>query len=450
MEKSQKANTPKKELVGNFNGGVYPVDPYFSQTTLRWVVYQDPASAKVYSSTLNYTNVRQNNNKFYIMQILERKPSPNTPSYCFFTRFGRNGTDGRPIEQFLDETDGLDLAIQRFDQVFSKKTANGEYKEVKLTTTATATNPAEENTLSPSEDPQNSSPLIGQSRSSPCTSGPTPSKLVKLEPTLKFLSDLIFSESIMQKSTESISYDAQAMPLGKLASSTITNGYRILKSIEDTLILIENPLNNPKKTPFSTLHQQIEDQSSEFYTCIPHNLGHSLNSPLPRISSLSSLSQETQMLSQLASLHQTVIINSGALLTAHNLISQSLSLLPPNTPTHNLISKFINLTQSPAHNLKFQITAILHITPSPTLPQYNPKNLQNKTLLFHGSRVSNFGGILKNGLKIAPIEAPVSGYMFGKGAYFADLASKAMNYCCSGVSDGWGLLLVCEVALGRC
>lgn len=35
-------------------------------------------------------------------------------------------------------------------------------------------------------------------------------------------------------------------------------------------------------------------------------------------------------------------------------------------------------------------------------------------LLWHGSRVSNFVGILSQGLRIAPPEAPVSGYMFGK------------------------------------
>jgi len=39
----------------------------------------------------------------------------------------------------------------------------------------------------------------------------------------------------------------------------------------------------------------------------------------------------------------------------------------------------------------------------------------NKMLLWHGSRVTNFVGILSQGLRIAPPEAPVSGYMFGKG-----------------------------------
>lgn len=75
------------------------------------------------------------------------------------------------------------------------------------------------------------------------------------------------------------------------------------------------------------------------------------------------------------------------------------------------------------------------------------KHIGNKMLLWHGSRLTNFVGILSEGLKIAPYEAPSTGYMFGKGIYFADISSKSANYClpkhnCS------GLMLLCEVALG--
>ena len=35
----------------------------------------------------------------------------------------------------------------------------------------------------------------------------------------------------------------------------------------------------------------------------------------------------------------------------------------------------------------------------------------NRMLLCHGSRTTNFAGILSKGLRIAPPEAPVTGYM---------------------------------------
>jgi len=41
-------------------------------------------------------------------------------------------------------------------------------------------------------------------------------------------------------------------------------------------------------------------------------------------------------------------------------------------------------------------------------------------LLWHGTRASNLIGILLQGLKIAPPEAPTTGLAFGKGVYLAD------------------------------
>ena len=50
-------------------------------------------------------------------------------------------------------------------------------------------------------------------------------------------------------------------------------------------------------------------------------------------------------------------------------------------------------------------------------------------------------------MRIAPPEAPVSGYNFGKGVYLADMAAKSLNYCrCSG---GVGLILLCEASIGK-
>src|SRR5271163_773631 len=42
-------------------------------------------------------------------------------------------------------------------------------------------------------------------------------------------------------------------------------------------------------------------------------------------------------------------------------------------------------------------------------------------LMFHGTRATNVLGILSQGLKIALLEAPTSGYMFGKGIFFKTL-----------------------------
>jgi poly [ADP-ribose] polymerase len=87
------------------------------------------------------------------------------------------------------------------------------------------------------------------------------------------------------------------------------------------------------------------------------------------------------------------------------------------------------------------------------------KDLGNRMLLWHGSRLTNFVGIISQGLRIAPPEAPVTGYMFGKvinfliiynkGVYFADMVSKSANYCCTSKENPVGLILLCDVACGE-
>lgn len=77
------------------------------------------------------------------------------------------------------------------------------------------------------------------------------------------------------------------------------------------------------------------------------------------------------------------------------------------------------------------------------------QDVGNRMLLWHGSRLTNFVGIISQGLRIAPPEAPCTGYMFGKGVYFADSVSKSANYCCTSHSNPVGLILLCDVALGN-
>ncbi|CAF3595748.1 unnamed protein product [Rotaria sp. Silwood1] len=79
-------------------------------------------------------------------------------------------------------------------------------------------------------------------------------------------------------------------------------------------------------------------------------------------------------------------------------------------------------------------------------------NLDNAKRVFcqkHGSRLTNFAGIMSQGLRIAPPEAPITGHMFGKGLYFADMSSKSANYCYPDRNKNTGLLLLSEVALGK-
>ena len=72
----------------------------------------------------------------------------------------------------------------------------------------------------------------------------------------------------------------------------------------------------------------------------------------------------------------------------------------------------------------------------------------NTKLLYHGNRLSNRAGIVSQRLRIAPPEAPSTGYMLGNGVYFADMNSKSANHCFITRSNPVVLLLMWEVSLG--
>ena len=77
---------------------------------------------------------------------------------------------------------------------------------------------------------------------------------------------------------------------------------------------------------------------------------------------------------------------------------------------------------------------------------------ENRMLLWHGSDAANICGILTNGLRIAPPEADATGYMFGKGIYFADAFEKSKNYASTGNQRNLSnvqCLFLCQVALGK-
>ncbi|GMF49404.1 unnamed protein product [Phytophthora fragariaefolia] len=87
-------------------------------------------------------------------------------------------------------------------------------------------------------------------------------------------------------------------------------------------------------------------------------------------------------------------------------------------------------------------------------------------LLWHGTKRTNMMGILSQGLRVAPPEAPHHGYAYGKGLYFANVAEKSLNYCDAPyalpILDSEGnpdktttktrevyFMLLCEVSLGK-
>lgn len=128
-------------------------------------------------------------------------------------------------------------------------------------------------------------------------------------------------------------------------------------------------------------------------------------------------------------------------------LRSTISPLPKDSKMYSSIVKYVQNTHGKTHD-KYSLELMEIFSLKRDDETKYEVNHGNKMLLWHGSRLTNYVGILSEGLKIAPYEAPATGYMFGKGIYFADVVSKSANYCHPSRANNIGIMLLCEVDLG--
>lgn len=85
-------------------------------------VFQD--GGKIYSATLNQSNLVDNNNKFYIVQILQHEANSNL---YVWNRWGRVGVPG---QNALKGPMPKDACIREFNNKYHDKTVKGDYREI--------------------------------------------------------------------------------------------------------------------------------------------------------------------------------------------------------------------------------------------------------------------------------------------------------------------------------
>jgi poly [ADP-ribose] polymerase len=246
-----------------------------------------------------------------------------------------------------------------------------------------------------------------------------------------------------------LNYDANKLPLGKLSKGTIARGFQALK---DLSVLIDN--ND------ATSRDEVERLSNQYFSIIPHAFGR--NRP-PVIRDINLLKKEIELLESLSDMKETAAMLKDQLKDKSDVNKldkqfQGLGMNEMSPLDHKSrefveIDEYLNNSKGKTHNVSYKVQEIFRIERQGEFERFDKskysKIASNRRLLWHGSRVTNYGGILGQGLRIAPPEAPATGYMFGKGIYLADMSSKSANYCASYNSGGTALLLLCEAELGN-
>lgn len=414
----------------------------------------------VYQATLNQTNLSTNNNKFYIIQVLE---SDDNKEFFSWNRWGRLGDIGQnSLVKCADKA----AAIKAFAKKFNDKTGNnwatcatdstkfvkrdglyqlmqidlGNSTEEKLDAAATAL----ENAAAAADVKNKANVVAPQAAPS------------KLHPSVQDLLKTLGNKETITRHMKELKIDTNKMPLGMISKDQI-------KKAGDQLTIIEQELKKPN--PSSDV---LNNASSAFYTLIPHDFGRKkpqlidseelVQQKIDQLDLLSGAEIAAKLLDK-AEDEKTSVDGEGAALPKKNSLDRAyetletdMRTLDKNSDEFKRLEKYVQQTHAPTHNMyKLKVVEIFAISRKGEAERYKPfENEKNRQLLWHGSRLTNWMGILSQGLRIRPPGAPVTGSMFGSSAlYFANSSSKSANYCFTTSDHTTGLMGLCEVALGN-
>ncbi|OQE36958.1 hypothetical protein PENCOP_c011G01823 [Penicillium coprophilum] len=404
-------------------------------------VYIDSAGL-IWDATLSQTVAASNANKFYRVQLLVGTNS----KYFAWTRWGRVGEHG----QSACLGDGsLAGAMQQYEKKFKDK--SGLKWENRLDTPKYGKYTFLERNYE--EDDEDEEPVKVEKT----IKGEEDVPMVQsaLSKGLQDLMSFIFNRQNVLDTLAAMSYDANKLPLGKLSDRTLKSGFLVLKEISE---LMNTPAVAQERygQPY---YDAVETLSNRYFTLIPHVFGR--HRP-PTLDTNVKIKKEIELLEALTDMDvaNEIMTSSKQNDDIHPLDRQFQSLgmkemteLDPKSTEFIELESYLQNSRGETHHMSYKVVNIFRIERQGENDRFNSSSYANipnsdRRLLWHGSRSTNFGGILSQGLRIAPPEAPVNGYMFGKGVYLADTSSKSAGYCCPHNSRGMGLLLLCDAELG--
>lgn len=409
------------------SGVVIPVDDHCPLKS-GGAVYQD------YDAMLNQTNIGANNNKFYVLQVVEK----GGKFHAWF-RWGRVGEVGQ--SSLGGGHASADGAIKEFEAKFKDKSSNawanrknfvakaGKYALIEIDRSAEAAQKSAE--VEEKLKAIDKSAAVVQQKVQKKTA---PSKL---HPRVENFMSLIFDHDMFKGAMASFDIDVKKMPLGQLSKTQISKGYKILEDLDDALT--QNKGVNV-----------INQISSQFYTVIPHSFGRRVPPP---INTAELLHKKVEMLNVLNDIEIAVGLQKeeakeeAELLPNpaddnYNKLDADLDYVDPKSEEYALIEKYLNNTGASGYTPKL-IDAFRLNRRSEGARFKAHDALVERKLLWHGTNVAVVAAIAKTGLRIMPH----SGGRVGKGIYLASENGKSIYYV--GWAGQTGVMFLAEAALGK-
>lgn len=404
----------------------------------------------VKKAVLQVTDIKTNHNKYYAIE-LHKGTAKGKPAYRVFTHYGRtddlesNPNAGQKECRFAT-TEGEASAI--YQSIYSEKTSPRKgYKEVSL-----------------------ASSKIGSQKARGTSSGTIDAKTVQrladakaakgeaipvmrhdLSPEVVDLIRYIYDEATNALTTTvnvKITANGIETPLGILTLGQIEKGEAILQELYK---LFQSGAKGGAKS-----RSKMEDLSGEFYSAIPHRIGRTREAIQSAIiDSMEDFESKQETLQLMKDMLQ-VNGDAGSVLydseagAKYDALKCKVAAVPRGSSVYKEIADHVVKSQVKFHGIKVgEIFTLKRDGEHEVFTDHIP----DQRLLFHGSRIKNWVGILSRGILLPKIVVSMgvnrtdAGWL-GNGIYFGDASCTSAFYTSPG-KRGTRYMAIARVALGK-
>jgi poly [ADP-ribose] polymerase len=401
----------------------------------------------VKKAVLQVTDIKTNHNKYYALEL--HKGSLNgATSFRVFTHYGRtddleaNPDAGQKECRYVSSAGEAELLYQ---SLYNQKTSPRKgYKEVALASTRIGSHKAR-GTSSGQVDEKTLEKLAKKNGDAPAPVVKPSSLHAGVQRLVRYIYDEATS-ALTSTVQAKITANGIETPLGILTIGQIEKGEKILEEMYDTFKNRKGPRRDT----------DLERLTGEFYTAVPHRIGRTRQAIAAAvINTLEAFEQKQNTLQLMKDMLQVNGETGGVLFNAqidqeYEALKCQVNPIESNSPQFKELANHVTSSQLKTRNIK--VANIWSLRREGEWNEFT-ESLSNQRLLFHGSRIQNWVGILSRGILLPKIVVSMgvhrtdAGWL-GHGIYFGDAACTSSFYTTPG-RHRTCFMAIARVALGK-
>lgn len=383
-------------------------------------------------AVLQKTDISNNNNKYYAIELHKAGKK-----FRVFTHYGRtddlnsNPDAGAKESRYCSsETEAAGV----YDSIFKQKTGSSKgYQQVHLASSKIGSQQAQGQSCGDIDDK-----TLTKMKNQPKQKKPR----ISLDKPVADLVKYLYGEAVSTLTTTvdaSITANGIETPLGVLTIGQVDSGQAILDQIAAAV-------GKSRKNK-----EELAALSGQFYTAIPHRLGRSRqaieDAVITTAKDVLAKNETLQLMRDMLNVNgDSNVLMSSEIAQKYQALHCDIGCL--GKVEFNRIAKYI----AESARRKLQVKNIWRLGRSDEQSAFD-KKIGNEKLLFHGSGVANWVGILSRGILLPKavvklgVQRTDAGWL-GCGIYFGDDIQTSCFYAHGG-KRGTKFIAIAKVALGK-